>query len=163
MYIAFDTCVLRRIRDIFERIHLDLRDILYQFKWIFTDELEIEYKNYQLDDFFEITGIYVPLSESERISFIDKYLLDTFDPADQDLLLLGLRDEIVIVTDDRDLFLQGSALNLQIFFLWTFMFKLVDTKLLTKNNLHKCYKVWEKDRRYSKQTLKFIKRKIDLL
>lgn len=140
-----------------------MRNIIYRFKWIVTEALEFEYVNYQLDDFFDINGIFVPLAKDERTSFIDKYLLQSFDSADQDLLLLGLRDDIVIVTDDRDLFLQGSALNLQIFFLWTFMFKLVDTQLLTKKNLHNCCKLWEKDRRYSKKTLKFIKKKIDLI
>ncbi len=44
-----------------------------------------------------------------------KTMVDSFDSADQDLVIIGLRDGITIVTDDRDLFNQDTILKLPAF------------------------------------------------
>ena len=163
MLLAFDTCSLLRIRDIFRKVKIDLRPIMKDFRIVFTEELKKEYSNYNLENFFNFNFIFIPLTTSERTSKISKYLLDSFDFADQDLVIVGLRDGITIVTDDRDLFNQSTILKIPTFQLWSFFLRLVKENQLTKNEFHKCWKLWEAGRRYDKPTLELIKKALQLI
>ena len=166
MLLAFDTCSFLRIRDIFRKAKIDLRPILKDFRIVITEELKTEYTNYNLENFLNninFNFIFIPLTVPERSSKISKYLLDSFDSADQDLVIIGLRDGITIVTDDRDLFNQSIILKLPTFQLWSFFLRLVKENQLTKNEFHKCWKLWEAGKRYDKHTLKLMKKTLNLL
>lgn len=165
MLLAFDTCSLLRIRDILRNVKIDLRPILKDFRIVITEELKNEYSNYNLENFinFNVNFIFIPLTASERSSKISKYLLDSFDSADQDLVIISLRDGVTIVTDDRDLFNQSTILKKPAFQLWSFLLRLVKENQLTKNEFHKCWKLWEAGKRYDKATLKLMKKALNLL
>ena len=165
MLLAFDTCSLLRIRDIFRKVKIDFRPILKDFRIVITEELKNEYSNYNLENFinFNVNFIFIPLTELERSSKISKYLLNSFDSADQDLAIISLRDEVTIITDDRDLFNQSKILKRPAFQLWSFLLRLVKENQLTKNEFHKCWKLWETGKRYDKQTLKLMKKALNLL
>ncbi|QEE14804.1 hypothetical protein DSAG12_00621 [Promethearchaeum syntrophicum] len=163
MLLSFDTCSFLRIQHIFNTIDIDLRSILKEFRLVITEELRKEYLNYKLEKFFAFNYIFIPLSAEERKTYISKYLLESFDSADQDLIIVGLRDKLTIVTDDRDLFNQCSILNIPTFQLWSFCISLVKDGQLSKNQIHKCWKLWEEEKRYSKTTLKLIKKTLGLL
>jgi len=163
MLISFDTCSFLRIRNIFHEIHIDLHPILKNFRIVSTDELNNEYSNYDLESFFNFQFIFIPLTTSERNSAISKFLLESFDSADQDLVIIGLRDKITIVTDDRDLFYQSTMLKIPTFQLWSFCLRLVKDEQLTKNEFYKCWKLWETGKRYDKQTLKLMKKALQLI
>lgn len=163
MLLAFDTCSLLRVQNIFKTIDIDLRLILKEFRLVITKELKKEYSNYKLEKFFSFNYIFIPLSVEERNTKISKYLLESFDSADQDLIIIGIRDKVTIVTDDRDLFDQGLILNIPTFQLWSFLMSLVRDGLLSKNQFHKCWKLWENEKRYSKTTLKLMKKTLALL
>lgn len=163
MLLAFDTCSFLRIRDIFRKAKIDLRPILKDFRIVITEELKKEYANYNLEKFINFNFIFIPLTESERSLKISKYLLNSFDSADQDLAIIGLRDGITIVTDDRDLFNQSKILKIPVFQLWAFFLRLVKENQLTKNQFHKCWKLWEAGKRYDKSTLKLMKKALNLL
>ncbi|WP_457556465.1 hypothetical protein [Candidatus Harpocratesius sp.] len=163
MLLSFDTCSLLRIRNIFNKLHVDLRPILEDFRIVWTNELMNEYSNYNLENFFNFPFIFIPLTEEERNSKISKYLLEPFDSADQDLVIIGLRDKVTIVTDDRDLFYQSTILKIPTFQLWSFCLRLVKENQLTKNKFHKCWKLWEIEKRYDKSTLKLMKKALQLI
>lgn len=163
MLLALDTCSLLRIRDIFRKVKIDFRPILKDFRIVITKELKDEFSNYNLENFFNFNFIFIPLTASERSSKISKYVLDSFDSADQDLIIIGLRDEITIITDDRDLFNQNTILNIPTFQLWSFFLRLVKENQLTKNEFHKCWKLWEAGKRYDKPTLKMMKNALQLI
>lgn len=162
MLISFDTCSLLRIQNIFNTVDIDLRVILKEFRLVITEELRKEYAHYKLEEFFPFAYIFIPLSPDERKPYISKYLLESFDAADQDLIIIGIRDKITLVTDDRDLFDQGLVLQIPTFQLWSFLMSLVREGLLTKNQFHKCWKLWENEKRYSKTTLKMMKKTLAL-
>jgi hypothetical protein len=163
MLLAFDTCSFLRIQNIYQKLNLDIRPVLNDFRIVVTDELKKEYTNFRLDKFFKNDFIEIPLSESERNAKISKYLLESFDSADQDLAIIGLRDEVTIVTDDRDLFYQCTFLKIPTFQLWSYCIDLVKENLLTKNEFHKCWKLWEAEKRYPKTILKLMKKELALL
>ena len=163
MLLALDNCSLLRIRDIFRKAKIDLRPILKDFRIVITEELKEEFSNYNLENFFNFNFIFIPLTSSERSSKISKYMLDSFDSADQDLVIIGLRDEITIITDDRDLFNQSTILKIPIFQLLSFFLRLVKENQLTKNEFHKCWKLWEAGKRYDKTTLKLMKKALQLM
>ena len=158
MLIAFDTCSILRIQRIFHTTDIDLRPILEKFRIVITEELQIEYSNYKLEKFLTFEPIFLPLSQTERDTAISKYILESFDAADQDLIVIGMRDDVTIVTDDRDLFYQNTMLKIPTFQLWAFCLALVRDEQLTKNDFHKCWKIWEKEKRYDKITLKLMKK-----
>ncbi|MCF2141331.1 MAG: hypothetical protein K9W44_14830 [Candidatus Lokiarchaeota archaeon] len=161
MMLALDTCSSLRIRNIFHKTSIDLRPILGKFRLVITKKLLLEYKNYKLDLFFPSNFIFIPLSANERKAVISKYflesILETFDSADQDLVIIGLRDHVTLITDDRALFYQSTMLKIPTFQLWSFCLKLVKDGLLSKNDFNKCWKLWQVEKRYSKKTLKLMK------
>jgi hypothetical protein len=161
MLIGYDTCFLLRIKDLNLSIGLDFRPILNHFRWITTAALKKEFEYYGLDQFISTDQIFIPLSISERETMIERYQLQSFDYADQDLVILGKRDNILIVTDDRDLSFQCKALRIPTFFTWTFLLQWVRTDLISKHQFSKCLKYWDQEKRYDKNTLKFMKSELD--
>ncbi len=156
MLLSIDTCSWLRIRHIHAKIGIDFRPILEDFRLVTTAELQKEQKNYGLDAFITLDFISIPLRETERVLWVSKLVLESFDPADQDIAILGHRDGITAVTDDRDLFNQCELLGIPAFQLWSFALALVKEGLLTKNEFARCRKLWVTAGRYDLKTLKLM-------
>ncbi|MCF2141076.1 MAG: hypothetical protein K9W44_13540 [Candidatus Lokiarchaeota archaeon] len=157
MQITFDTCFLLRIQEIDQILNLKLKELFADFIWVYSDELLLEYKRQQIEKFLPKDAIYIPLTKKEWNYYQSKYPLESFDLADQEIVILGLRDGITTVTGDRDLFHLIHALKLPVIQIWAFLLKLVDNKMLSKNNMAKIINYWVKSHQYSKGTIKLMK------
>lgn len=160
MFLAIDTCAWIRIYDHFLNIKIDFRPILQKFRLITTEFLQQEQQHDHLGEFIILNQILVPFTPEERSKYSSKYILEEFDDADQDLFIVGRRDGSTILTDDRDLFNMCKAFHIPVIQFWAFSLRLVKEDLLTKNQFHQCWKAWEKDKRYSKKTLKLLKARL---
>ncbi len=163
--VFFDTCALLEMREI-TRLYgnPDFRLIMGAFKWGMTEELKEEYSNYNLDKFIHLKeGYLVPISAVKKEKFISKYVLESIDKADQDLLFLSHQDKMTIISNDADVMIPAESLGLNAFFFWEFCIQLVKVRILSKNDYLKCWKYWEQRKRYKKSRLKKMKEAINLL
>ena len=161
--IYFDTCSLRNIEALKKTIYINLYSLLSQFRIGITSELEIEYGHFKLD-LREINfDFYTKMKRQEIEEYKKLYLINEFDDADVSLFIMGKRDGSTIITDDRPLFFQGIACQLDIFLFPNFLLAMVDRGFLKKNMFFKCYRYWEKIGRYSKPILKEIKQQFNLI
>lgn len=157
MQITFDTCFLLRIQEIDRELQLNIENLLKCFIWVYSDEIKKEYKRQNVDVLLPKEAIYIPLTEKEWGEYQQRYPLENFDLADQEIVILGLRDGIMIVTGDRDLFFLLEALQISSVQIWAFLLKLVEGAQLSKNEMAKIIRYWEKNQTYSKQTIKLMK------
>lgn len=161
--IYFDTCSLLNIEALRNSTKINLYHLLTQFRIGITSELEFEYNHFKLD-LEEINfDFYTKIKEQELEEYKKLYNLAEFDDADVSLFIMGKRDGSTIITDDRPLFFQGISCQLDIFLLPNFLLAMVDRGFLKKNTFFKCYKYWEKIKRYSKPILKEIKQQFHLI
>ena len=116
-----------------------------------------------MENLIKINFIFIPLTTTERSAKISKNLLESFDSADPNLVIIGVRDNVTIVSDDRDLFYQSTILKIPTFQLWSFCIRLVKDNQMTKNQFHRCWKLWETEKKYRKTTLKLMKKSLALL
>ena len=163
--IFFDTCALLEMREITQLYgNPDFRLIMTEFKWGMTEELKNEYCNFKLDEFITFKeGYLVPISSDKKEKFVSKYFLESIDKADQDLLFLADQDKATIISNDTDVMFPAESMGLNALFFWEFCIQLVKANLLSKNDYIKCWKFWEKRKRYKKSRLKKMKDAINLL
>ncbi|MHA1718797.1 MAG: hypothetical protein ACTSWX_16805 [Promethearchaeota archaeon] len=155
--IYFDTCSLLNIEALKNSTKNNLYPLLTQFRIGITSELEFEYNHFKLDLEDINFDFYTRIKEQEFEEYKKLYHLDEFDDADVSLFIMGKRDGSTIITDDRPLFFQGISCQLDIFLFPNFLLAMVDRGFLKKNTFFKCYKNWEKIKRYNKPILKEIK------
>ncbi|MHA1520769.1 MAG: hypothetical protein ACTSRK_11355 [Promethearchaeota archaeon] len=161
--IYFDTCSLRNIEALKNSKNVNLYPLLSQFRIGNTSDLESEYNNYRLDLHNINFDFYAKLDLKEIEDYKRKYHLKEFDDADISLFIMGKRDGSTIVTDDRPLFFQCIACNLDVFLFPNFLLAMADRGFIKKNMFFKCLSFWEEIGRYSKQVLKEIKEQIHSL
>ena len=164
-FVLFDTCVMLEMRDIFEQYEdIDFRSIINKFHWGLTEELRNEYSNYKLDTFLSFKEAYlIPISSEKKATFVSKYLLDTIDGADQDLIFLADYDKATVISNDSDVMFPCENLHLDALFFWEFCIQLVKDHTISKNVYNRCWKYWEQRKRYTKARLKKMKEAINLL
>jgi len=163
--IFFDTCALLEMREITQLYgNPDFRLILADLNWGMTEELKREYCNFKLDRFFDLKKCYfVPISSDKKAKFVLKYVFESIDKADQDLLFLAHQDKATIISNDTDVMFPAESLGLNAMYFWEFCIQLVKVRILSKNDYLKCWKFWEQRKRYKKSRLKKMKEAINLL
>ena len=161
--IYFDTCSLRNIEALKNSADVNLYPLLSQFRIGITSELEFEYNHFKLD-LKEINfDFYAKIKDQEIEEYKKLYHFTEFDDADISLFIMGKRDGSTIITDDRPLFFQGIASQLDIFLFPNFLLAMVDRGFLKKNKFFNCFRYWEKIDRYTKPILKEIKKQFHLI
>lgn len=161
--IYFDTCSLRNIEALKNFENINFYPLLSQFRIGITSELEFEYKHFKLDLKQINFDFYTKIKEQEIEEYKEMYHIAEFDDADVSLFIMGKRDGSTIITDDRPLFFQGLACQLDISLFPNFLLAMVDQGFLKKNTFFKCYRYWEKIGRYNKPILKEIKQQFHLI
>lgn len=151
-----DTCFWNHVKEIKDYLSIDLRIQISEIKWGTTNAVEEELIHHKLDSFVPKDQMFkIPVSESEITYFEKKYpSLNEFDYADQTLIVVGKRDNAIILTDDGDLFIQCQALNISVLLLPQFLLFLVRKSILKKNEAHRCIRFWEENGRYKARDLK---------
>ena len=163
--IFFDTCALLEMREI-TQLHgnPDFRLIINEFKWGMTEELKKEYCNFKVDEFIDLApDNFLRISSDKKSKFISKYVLESIDKADQDLLFLAYQDKATIISNDSDVMFPADSLGLNAMYFWEFCIQLVKNNRLSKNDYLKCWKYWEQRKRYKKSRLKKMKEAINNL
>ena len=163
--IFFDTCALLEMREITQLYgDPDFRLIITDFNWGMTEDLKKEYCNFELDKFFDLKkGYFAPISSDKKAKFVSKYVLESIDKADQDLLFVAFQDKATIISNDTGVMFPAESLGLNAMFFWEFCIQLVKNNQLSKNDYLKCWKFWEQRKRYKKSRLKKMKEAINLL
>ena len=151
-----DTCFWSHTKEIYDSLSLDIRLLLSEFKWGMTNAVEQEIIYHKLDKFLPNDQMLkIPITESEIDHFIGKYpSLSEFDLADQTLIVVGKRDEGIILTDDGDLFVQCQIFNIKALLLPQFLLFLVQNGNLKKTEVYRCIRFWEQKHRYKVRDLK---------
>ena len=133
-----DTCFLSHVRELYIELKYDLRPIINIFRWGFTDEVrfELEHRGMITQGVSFICSkdaFRIPVREEEIGKARAKYpTISHFDLADQTLIIAGLRDNCVILTDDGELFLECLALGIQVLRLPHFFLFLVKNYFIDK-------------------------------
>lgn len=151
-----DTCFWNHVKEIFDSLSIDLRIPLFEIKCGMTKAVEEEIIFHRLDSFVPINQMFkIPVSEQEINDFLRKYpSLSEFDYPDQTLIVVGRRDNAIILTDDGELFIQCQALNIYVLLLPQFLLFLVNKSIFKKTEVYRCIRFWEENGRYKARDLK---------
>ena len=156
MLFLTDTCFWKHIQEIYDGITLDLRHIIKNYKWGITEEVKKELSHFELGNFFPIEECYiVPISEIELQSYQSKYnFFAEYDLADQTLMVASLRDQYLLLTDDRSLYRTSLSVNIKSMLLPHFLIFLLKNGDMNKNQIAKILKFWESIKRFKKGEIK---------
>ena len=151
-------------QELFNADVLDLRSPLSFFRLGTTEEVLRELKRFHLEDFAPMVDLYVlPLSKGEWDDALRRNpTLTEFDPADQTLAIVALRDKCLLLTDDGDLFLESQALGIEVYRLPAFCVKLARDFDLPKRIVAQCLRYWESAGCYKKKDIKKWKAELQL-
>ncbi len=151
-----DTCALNHIWELHENNLLDLRAILLQFRIGITKEIVKEWENYDLVRFFSPSNCYLlPILDQdiEKMNIRFPFFRD-FDVADQTLLWALMQESSVIISDDGGLNAAALSIGKKAIFLPDFCIFLVKEGLISKNEVRKALKFWERVHRYRLSEIK---------
>ncbi|MHA1648404.1 MAG: hypothetical protein ACTSVL_12615 [Promethearchaeota archaeon] len=165
MIIFIDTCFWSHSYELFKEKIFDIRKVIENYRWGLTQSVIREIKHFKLDKFVPIDHAFiVPLSKS----LIDKKLsmnltFKEFDKADQSLLIVGMQNSGIILTDDGNLLLECIAMKISAMRLPVFLLKLVEEGKVSKTIFYRCLRFWEKYGNYLKKDLKNWKKDLQQL
>jgi len=157
--LIIDTCSWNRIKDLSDSKIFDLRPIIAQFQCGITEEVQKELEYYHLTSFVgeESTEI-IPISSRELNIFRTKYpFLTSLDLADQTLIIVGLRDESVIITEDGELFMGCIGMKVNALRLPMLLLMLTRDGIIPKNQCARIIRYWEEQCRYKQKDIKLWK------
>jgi len=157
MFFLTDTCFWSHVKDLHENDIIDLRPVLDSLNWAITDEVSLEIDRQKLGSFFPHEhAIIIPVT-NEQLENTKKQIptIGEFDIADQTLIVVGRKDEQVVLTDDGELYMECIALGIQTMLLPQFCLSLTLNGMMDKTVVFRALRFWETTRRYS---LKFIKK-----
>jgi hypothetical protein len=156
MFFLLDTCALNHIQELHIHKIIDLRENLSRFRIGITNAVLTEWIHYGLVDFFPPTNCYilpVQIQEIEQLLFRFPFFSD-FDEADQTLLWVLIHEPSVLISDDGGLNAAALSMEKKAIFLPDWCLSLVKEGFLTKNDVRKTLKYWEKTHRFRMSDLK---------
>jgi predicted nucleic acid-binding protein len=156
MLYVIDTCFWTHLKSLFDKGNIDIRPIFEDYRWGMTKEIEKELVYYQLTEFIPIEQAQIiPITEKEWNFFSSKdSFLETLDKADQSLILIAMRDNECILTDDNAIFLEAQALGIPVFLLPLFIVNQAKFNVLSKKDARSCFAFWIKNKFYPQKELK---------
>ncbi len=151
-----DTCFWKHAHLLFEDTSVDIRALLNRYRWGYSLEIKKELLHYRLTNFLSQDEAHlIPISTKDWQIFNSKYpYLQDFDKPDQSLILIALRDQNVILTDDGSLFIEAKALHISSFLLPLFLINQVKFGYCSKKKLNQCLRFWEIHGLYAKRDIK---------
>lgn len=157
MLFLTDTCFWSHVKELYDDETIDLRPTLNLFRWGITEAVKSEINRRQLGHFIPFDkATLITLSEEElNVTRKQVQTLSEFDLADQTLIVAGLRDKSVVLTDDGELYMECIVLNIDTMLLPQFCLSLVKNGAMDKTIIFKALRFWESTGKYSK---KFIKK-----
>lgn len=137
----FDTCFWTHAKIVSDNKIFDFRILIDIYQFGYTPQVKKEL-DYYLPDYLDFTNFYSkPVSHQDFKEFqIKNPLLDTFDLADQSLIIIGLKYNDMILSDDRELIAECQNNHIKAFHLVDFSLLLVQENIITKNQAHKIIK-----------------------
>ena len=165
MLFLLDICALNHIRELQEHKIFDLRDSIIQFRIGISKTILKEWENYELNHFFSIENCDIFSIRNQDIDIMNtKYpFFGDFDKADQTLLYLSIQKSSIIISDDGGLIAAAISLGNNAFFLPDFCIFLVKENFLSKNEMRKILKFWEKNHRFKLTALKHWNNSLNLI
>jgi hypothetical protein len=155
--ILTDTCFWTHVKDVYDSLQIDLREVLDNFRWGTTKAIQAEIEARKLTGFFHVDqGYLIPVSDVEIATMIRMVpMIAEFDYEDQTLIVAAIREKATVLTDDGALFLECQALSLETMQLPHFCLQLTKASLLDKTSVYQMLRHWNDTSRFASR---FIKR-----
>jgi hypothetical protein len=165
MLFAIDCCAWIHIQDIFINLHFDLRPMIQNYKWGFTNAVQIELVNFHQETFVPFADAnLIPVESKELERYLVKNpFLKEFDVADQTLLYTSKRDNNIVVTDDGGLYIEAQAAKIATFNLPQFCLYLVRDGSLERKKLNPILTYWEKKKCYRQKWIQKYREELNKL
>lgn len=156
MLYLIDTCFWKHCEFLFEKTKIDLRIVLQNLRWGYTNQIKKEYLNYNLQKFIPLkSGYLIPISDEEiDHNQIRKPFIKIFDLPDQTLAFVAERDNAVLLTDDSDLLFEVLSWGINCYRLPVYCLKLVEIGLIKKKTVAQSLRFWEENGLYEKQDIR---------
>lgn len=123
-------------------------DELYRLAQIsITPQIERELKQHSVDSWRKNKTYIVPVMNEKEYT---RAINDEFDEADASIFGIQKNNEYLILTEDRPLLNYGKMYNLDFIFFIDFLSKLLETDLISKNDLYSLNKTLYKLRNTNK-------------
>ena len=123
-------------------------DELYRLAQIsITPQIERELKQHSVDSWRKNKTYIVPVMNEKEYT---RAINDEFDEADASIFGIQKNNEYLILTEDRPLLNYGKMYNLDFIFFIDFLSKLLETDLISKNELYSLNKALYKLRNTNK-------------
>jgi len=151
-----DTCFWNHIRELFETIEIDLRPLIQQLNWGFTDALMKEYQNYELDKFISLeSGVMFPITERTFSDILQKNpTIKELDLSDQTIYVSAIRLDLIVLSDDGELIMECLGTNIKAFRLPSFMLFLAESGKIKKKEVKQALNFWKLHNLYKLSELK---------
>jgi hypothetical protein len=165
MLLLIDACFWSHCRELHDAKIWDLRDILQSFSWGYTKQVFQEINDHQLDDYVpDNAGMII---EVRKVEMEQLYAMDpiaaTFDEADQSLIVIGKREDGLVLTDDWVLAEECKGLNVSALRLPEFMLNLVAIGIIEKTILYRALRFWDSKGRFQTKEIRRLKKFLQAL
>lgn len=159
MLLLLDTCFCSHCEELFLNDIFDIRPLLLKFKIAITNYGKKELMHFGLNKFLNLEDILIIDTETLNLEIYRKNneFIDALDKPDQLLWIIAYKnkeEDYIVLTDDGELLLNCQISKLSAMRLPTFLIFLGKLNYLSKNQIAKCLKFWEKIGRFKKQELK---------